>query len=550
MKIALSQLDFHIGNFVENTMNIILEIKKAEEFGIDLIVFSELSICGYPPLDLLERRDFVEKCIDEIGRIARTSKRTAVIIGGPSINPDQEGKMLFNSAYFLYGGKIKEVIHKSLLPTYDIFDEYRYFEPNRKFSIIEFKNKKIALTICEDLWDEQPIENYFGKERLYTVHPMDELKRLGAELIINIAASPFSHTRTELKKNIFITKARKYSLPVIYVNQVGAQTELLFDGGSMAIDKKGKIVEQLSYFREDTRYIDSDLLEGKTKAYKFEVPDRIKMVHDALIMGINGYFSKSGFTKALLGLSGGIDSAVTLVLASHALGNKNVHALLLPSKYSSAHSINDSVELAKNLGISYDIISIEKIFRLFNSTLSPLFRGKKPDVTEENIQSRIRAILLMAYSNKFGHILLNTSNKSEASVGYGTLYGDMAGGLSVLGDVYKLDVYRLALYINRDKEIIPQNIIHKPPSAELRPNQKDTDSLPEYDVLDKILNEYIELQKPAEEIINHGYEEKLVKHVIRMVNSSEYKRYQTPPILRISSKAFGEGRKLPIVARY
>jgi NAD+ synthase (glutamine-hydrolysing) len=550
MKIALSQLDYHIGNFIENSLNISLEIKKAEEFGMDLVVFSELSICGYPPLDLLERRDFIERCEDEVIKIARLTGKTAVIIGGPSVNPNPEGKMLFNSAYFLHEGKIREIVHKTLLPTYDIFDEYRYFEPGREFRIIDFKNKKIALTICEDLWDEQPIENYFGKERLYTVHPDDELMKLGADIIINIAASPFSHTRISIKKDIFINKARKYKVPVIYLNQVGAQTQLLFDGGSMAIDRNGNIAEQLKYFTEDTRYIDTDELTGNKNIFVNEIPDRVEMIHNALIMGIKGYFSKSGFTKAVLGLSGGIDSAVTTVLAVRALGNKNVHVLLLPSAYSSDHSVKDSVLLAQNLGIAYDIISIEELFRLFNTKLSPVFKDPGQDITEENIQSRIRAIFLMAYSNKKGHILLNTSNKSEASVGYGTLYGDMSGGLSVLGDVYKMDVYELARFINREKSIIPENILSKAPSAELKPDQKDSDSLPDYGILDTILQEYIELQKPVEEIIKKGFAEDVVRKVVCMVNSNEYKRYQFPPVLRISSKAFGEGRKLPLVARY
>ena len=550
MRVALVQLDYHIGNFLENTTNIVLEIKKAEELNIDLVVFSELSICGYPPLDLLERKNFIERCTEEINRIARICINTAVIIGSPSLNTSPEGKMLFNSAYFLYQGKVNEVINKSLLPTYDIFDEYRYFEPNREFRIIEFKGKKIAVTICEDLWDEQTVENKFARERLYTVHPMEELMKLGAELVINIAASPFSHTKTVIKRNIFIDKAKKFHIPVIYVNQSGAQTQLLFEGGSMAIDKNGNVIEQLEFFCEDTRYIDTDDLDGSGKPSTFREPERIQMIHDALVMGINGYFSKMGFSKAVLGLSGGIDSAVTLVLAARALGNKNVHALLMPSGFSSDHSISDSIALAQKLEISYDIINIEEIFQLFNSTLKPVFKSAEHNIAEENIQSRIRGVLLMAYSNKFGHILLNTSNKSEAAVGYGTLYGDMNGGLSVLGDIYKLDVYNLAGFINKTEEVIPVNIIKKAPSAELRKEQKDSDSLPEYEILDKILNEYIELQKSADEIIESGFNDELVRRVIRMVNLSEYKRYQTPPILRISSKAFGEGRKLPIVAWY
>jgi NAD+ synthase (glutamine-hydrolysing) len=550
MKIALAQLDYHIGNFAENTVNIVLAIEKARLLHAELVVFSELSICGYPPLDLLERKDFIENCINEIHKIARICDTIGVIIGGPSFNSASEGKMLFNSAYFLFGGEVKQIINKSLLPTYDIFDEYRYFEPNRIYNLLHFKDKKIALTICEDLWDDQPVENEFARSRLYTRHPLEELNKQGPDLIINIAASPFSHTRTNLKKGIFTEKAKKHKLPVIFVNQVGAQTQLIFEGGSMAIDNKGRVITRLDYFSPDIKIVDTDDLDGSHKPESVKDPDRIEMVHNALITGIKGYFSKTNFTKAVLGLSGGIDSAITLVLAVRALGNKNVHALLMPSGFSSDHSVNDSVHLAKNLKITYDIIKIEDLFQLFNQSLAPIFDGLDFDITEENLQSRIRSVLLMAFSNKFGHILLNTSNKSEAAVGYGTLYGDMSGGLSVLGDVYKTDVYLLAKFINSEREIIPANILSKAPSAELRPEQKDTDSLPEYDLLDKVLEEYIEHQKTAEEIVLQGFEESMVHRIIRLVNTNEYKRYQTPPILRISSKAFGGGRRLPLVAKY
>ncbi len=550
MRIALAQLDYHIGNFAENTGSIVLAIENARQSGAELVVFSELSVCGYPPLDLLERKDFIQQCIDEIHKIARVCDSIGVIIGGPSFNNASEGKMLFNSAYFLYGGEIKQIINKSLLPTYDIFDEYRYFEPNRVFTLLPFKNKKIALTICEDLWDDQPVENEFARSRLYTRHPLEELCKLDPDLVINIAASPFSHTRMDLKKGIFIDKAKKHNLPVIYVNQVGAQTQLIFEGGSMAIDCKGRIIAQLDFFSPEIKIVDTDELDGSHKKDISKPKDRIGMVHDALVTGIKGYFRKTNFSKAVLGLSGGIDSAITLVLAARALGKDNVHAILMPSGFSSGHSVSDSVELAKNLGISYDIIKIEDLFQLFNQSLSPLFEGCAFDITEENLQSRIRCVLLMAFSNKFGHILLNTSNKSEAAVGYGTLYGDMSGGLSVLGDVYKTDVFLLAKYINAKTDVIPRNILLKPPSAELRPDQKDSDSLPEYTVLDRVLEEYIEHQKTNEEIVAMGFEKSLVSRIIRLVNTNEYKRYQTPPILRISSKAFGGGRRLPLVAKY
>jgi NAD+ synthase (glutamine-hydrolysing) len=548
MKIALAQLDYHIGNFLENTTNIVLEIKKAQQFDIDLMVFSELSICGYPPLDLLERRDFIQDCIDEIHKIARICKKIGVLIGGPSFNEDPKGKLLFNSVYFLNDGQVKDIFHKSLLPTYDIFDEYRYFEPNNDFHILEFRGKKIAVTICEDLWDDQPFESEFARRRLYKVSPMKELSKFNPDFIINTAASPYSHSRIGLKKDIFINKSKKYNLPVIYVNQVGAQTQLIFEGGSLAINKNGKIVEQLKYFVPDIRTVNLEDLLSDGKPVVFEEPDRIKMIHDALITGIRGYFNKMGFSKAVVGLSGGIDSAVTTVLAARSLGPDKVHALLMPSEYSSSHSISDSVELAEKLGITYDTLNIQETFNQFKDSLETVFKDLPEDITEENIQSRIRGVFLMAFSNKFGHILLNTSNKSEAAVGYGTLYGDMAGGLSVLGDVYKTDVYALARFMNRKSEIVPENIITKPPSAELKPDQKDTDSLPDYDILDKILFEYIERQQSATEI--EGFDLDLVREIIRKVNINEYKRYQTPPILRISSKAFGYGRRIPLVAKY
>lgn len=548
MKIALAQIDYHIGNFLENTTNIVLQINRAQMEGADLIVFSELSVCGYPPLDLLERKDFVEKCNKEIHKISRICKDIGVIIGSPTINPNPLGKLLYNSAYFLYGGEVQDVIHKTLLPTYDIFDEYRYFEPNTEFNVIKFKGKKIALTICEDLWDDQPVESEFARRRLYRLNPMDELIKEKPDFIVNIAASPYSHMRSKVKKTIFINKAKKYNLPVIYVNQVGAQTQLIFEGGSMAIDEKGEIRAQLKYFASDFKIVDLDNLARDKSNSVFEEPDRIKMVHDALITGIKGYFKKMGFYKAVIGLSGGIDSAVTVVLAVRALGAQNVHALLLPSQYSSDHSISDSIDLANNLQMKFDIIDIQKSFESHKNSLSTIFSGLKEDITEENLQSRIRAVLLMAFSNKFGHILLNTSNKSEAAVGYGTLYGDMSGGLAVLGDVYKTDVYELAKFINRKSEILPVNIIEKPPSAELKPNQKDSDSLPDYETLDKILFEYIEKQKSPDEISD--FDSDLVIDIVRKVNMNEYKRFQTPPILRISSKAFGGGRRIPLVAKY
>ena len=550
MKISIAQLNYHIGNFERNRELISNAIKKAKSEGSDLVVFSELSIPGYPPLDLLDHIDFVMKCNDTVIEIAKECKGITAIVGSPTLNRNKEGKKLFNSALVLSEGEVVFAANKALLPTYDIFDEYRYFEPERSFSIFELKGKKIALTVCEDLWDEQPFDNDFEKSRLYTISPMDELAKQGPDLIINISASPFSYSRIETRNNIFVNKAKKHHIPVIAVNQTGSNTELIFDGASTVINSDGVIVHQLPFFEEGFLTFDPGQIDSGKNFTQPPLPDKVELIYKALVSGIRDYFIKMGFSKSILGLSGGIDSAVCLYLAVKALGRENVRALLLPSRYSSEHSVTDAVKLSENLGIGYDVINIEKPFSAFEEVLAPAFSGKPMDITEENIQARVRAVLLMACSNKFGFILLNTSNKSEAAVGYGTLYGDMAGGLSVIGDVYKTDVYSLAEYINRDSEIIPQNIITKAPSAELRPDQYDTDSLPPYEILDEILHLYIEMQKPPSEIIAAGFDKILVDKVLKMINKNEYKRYQAPPILRISSKAFGAGRRMPLVAKY
>ncbi len=550
MKISVAQMNYHIGNFDKNKFLIISAIKKAKAKGSDLIIFSELCITGYPPLDLLDRLDFIEKCSQTVNEIAHECTGIAAIVGSPTPNRKPEGKKLYNSALVLYEGKVIFTANKALLPTYDIFDEYRYFEPENKFSTFTFKGINLAITICEDIWDEQPFDNEFEKSRLYTVSPMEELSKQMPELIINISASPFSYTKIAAKQNIFRSKALKYRLPVISVNQIGANTELIFEGASTIINGKGKIFRQLPFFEEALEtFTTEDILSGIVSD-KERIPETIPLIHKALITGIRDYFTKMNFSNCIIGLSGGIDSALCLTLATEALGQDNVRALLMPSRYSSDHSVKDAVDLAQNLEVRYDIVNIENPLRAFEEELAPLFNGREPDVTEENIQARIRALLLMAISNKYGCILLNTSNKSEAAVGYGTLYGDMAGGLSVIGDVYKTDVYKLAEFINKEKEIIPLNTIRKYPSAELRPGQVDTDSLPDYKILDAILYHYIELQKPAERIISEGFDEATVKKVIKMINTNEYKRYQAPPVLRISSKAFGAGRRMPLVASY
>jgi NAD+ synthase (glutamine-hydrolysing) len=550
MKISVAQINFHIGNFEKNKWLIIDAIEKAKADRSDLVIFSELCVPGYPPLDLLDRIDFIEKCSETVKEIAGQCTGIAAIIGSPTINPNPEGKKLFNSALVLSKGKIIFSTNKALLPTYDIFDEYRYFEPGKRFSVFEFKGLRIAITICEDLWDEQHFDNEFEKRRLYTISPMEELARQHPDIIINISASPFSHSKTEAKAEIFKSKAKKFNIPVVQVNQTGSNTELIFDGASMIINSRGEMWRRLPFFEEAFATFSSDEIIAGTKPDGDIKREPIDLIHKALVTGIRDYFSKTGLKGFILGLSGGIDSALCLTLGVEALGNKNARALLMPSRYSSEHSVKDAVDLANTLGVKYDIVSIEKPFTAFGEILEPLLAGKDSDITEENIQARIRAVLLMAVSNKFGCILLNTSNKSEAAVGYGTLYGDMAGGLSVLGDVYKTDIYRLAAYINRENMIIPENIIKKLPSAELKPDQFDTDSLPEYKILDSILYQYIELQKPADRISGEGIDRDTVERVIRMINFNEYKRYQAPPVLRISSKSFGDGRRMPLVARY
>jgi len=541
MKIALSQLNYHIGNFKTNEEKILSSIKQAKSQGADLVVFAELAVSGYPPRDFLEFDDFIQKCQTTAENIAKACVGIAAIIGLPTRNNAKKGKPLFNSAAFLADGEIKEIRHKSLLPNYDIFDEYRYFEPNKNFSCIDYKGEKIALSICEDLWN-------IGDDPLYTINPMDELIKEKPDLMINIAASPFHHDQREIRNEILKKNVEKYQIPLFYVNHVGAQTELLFDGGSLVMNNAANICDELNYFQEDFQLFDTHHLKKQDKETK--TPDKIELIHDALVMGIRNYFEKLGFKKAILGLSGGIDSAVTLVLAVKALGAENVTSILLPSQYSSDHSIKDAEDLAKNLKSPYDIIPIKNIYEAFEKELKPQFKDLPFGIAEENIQARSRGVLLMALSNKFGYILLNTSNKSEAAVGYGTLYGDMNGGLSVLGDVYKIDVFALSRFINKDEEIIPWNTITKPPSAELRPDQKDSDSLPDYDILDEILFQYIEKRKGPKELIAMGFEEALVKRILRLVNLNEYKRFQTSPTLRVSSKAFGMGRRMPIVAKY
>ena len=543
MNIALAQLNLHIGNFDGNLQKMIRYIDQAKLAGADLVCFPELATCGYPPRDFLEFEDFIEEAERAINELAKHANEIAIIVGSPTRNPVLEGKDLYNSAYFLADQTIQHRVDKALLPTYDVFDEYRYFEPATEFQIIPFKGKRIALTICEDIW------NIGNENPLYTTCPMDHLILQKPDLMINISASPFNYTNPESRLNVVKSNVKRYQLPMFYVNHVGAQTELIFDGGSNVVSSNGNVYDEFPQFEETMRYFDLEDVENGTR--NVEVPkSKIPMIHQALLTGIRDYFGKLGFQKAILGLSGGIDSAVTAVLAAQALGPQNVRLILMPSQFSSDHSVNDARQLAENLGSQYDIIPIENIYKSFESALEPHFWGQSFGIAEENLQARSRGMLLMAFSNKYGNILLNTSNKSEMAVGYGTLYGDLCGGLSVLGDVYKTEVYELAHLINQDKEIIPTHIITKPPSAELKPDQKDSDSLPDYEILDKILFEYIENKQGPKDIIQMGYDEALVRRILRMVNINEFKRYQTAPVLRVSPKAFGMGRRMPIVGKY
>lgn len=543
MKIAIAQLNYHIGNFEGNLQKMLKATADAKVQGADIVVFGELSTCGYPPRDFLEFDDFIRQSEACVAALAKASDDIAIVVGSPTRNPVIEGKDLYNSAIFLYKGKAQYTQHKALLPTYDIFDEYRYFEPANEFNIVEFKGQKIALTVCEDIW------NVGNENPLYVICPLDEMVKHEPDFILNLSASPFSFNHATNRIHVLKANVDRYGLPMFYVNHSGAQTEVIFDGGSLVMSPDGNVFDELPYFQEEIRVY--DLAEVQKGGIHREQPkEKIALIHDAIVMGIRDYFGKLGFKKCILGLSGGIDSAVTSALAARALGAENVMNVLMPSKFSSDHSVSDAEKLAINFGSPYKIIPIKDAYDAFMETLAPHFEGQAFNVTEENLQARSRGVILMALSNKFGHILLNTSNKSEMAVGYGTLYGDMCGGLSVIGDVYKMDVYALARYINKDGELIPENTIVKPPSAELRPDQKDSDSLPDYEILDAILFEYIENNLGPQEIIAKGFDEKLVKRVLRMVNINEFKRYQTAPVLRVSSKAFGMGRRMPIVGKY
>ena len=558
MKICIAQQNYHIGNFEQNTEKMLCAIEEAKKQGADIILFSEMSVCGYPARDFVEFNDFINKCYESIEKIKAAATTIGVLIGSPARNPNKKGKDLYNAAFFLYEQKIVAEIHKTLLPTYDVFDENRYFEPADDWKVVPFKGKKLAITICEDIWN-------LGNNPLYRICPMDKMMDQQPDILLNLSASPFDYTHDEDRKATIKANVLKYKKPLFYCNAIGSQTEIVFDGSSLVFDKDANLCGALPMFESAMQFfecnedgsIDAPILEPAARVPSKELnpiklmPElNIDQVYKALVLGVKDYFNKMGFKRAILGSSGGIDSAVTLAIACEALGKENVYAILMPSPYSTEHSVDDAVQLSKNLNNPYDIIPIKEVYESFLHTLKPIFKELPFSLAEENIQSRSRGNILMAIANKLGYVLLNTSNKSELATGYGTLYGDMAGGLGVLGDCYKMQVYALARYINREQEIIPENIITKAPSAELRPDQKDSDSLPEYDILDQILYQYIEKRADPSAIKSLGFDAALVDRTLKMVNNNEYKRNQFCPIIRISPKAFGVGRRVPIVGKY
>jgi NAD+ synthase (glutamine-hydrolysing) len=543
MRIALAQINTKIGDLAGNTEKIIDAIAKSRSKQAALVVFPELSLIGYPPEDLLES-DALEHLQDRfLEEILPHCMGCDVILGGIVRNKEVTGKKYFNAAFFLSGGKIKQIVHKTLLPSYDVFAETRYFEPSHTFECIFSNQRKIAITICEDIWDEvAPFP--------YAISPLDKLAKQEPDLIINISASPFGIEKQAQREQVLRGKCLKHKIPAVYVNQVGGQTELLFDGASMVMNSAGKVVTKLPAFAESICIV--NFADGKiklTKRKEKELP-LYGLISKALQVGVKDYFHKNGFKTAVLGSSGGIDSAVVQVIASQALGPENVTALLMPSAYSSEASVLDAKKLSETLGNPYHIVPIQSVTDSFFETMKGVYGETAFDLTEENIQSRSRGVIAMAFSNKKGCLLLNTSNKSELAVGYGTLYGDMSGALSVIGDLYKTHVYGLAHYLNETEELIPNTILIKEPSAELRPDQKDSDSLPPYALLDKMLYAMIEEGKSSFQLLSEGFDEALILRIKKLVQTSEYKRFQAPPVLKLTTKSFGKGRLIPLTAKY
>ncbi len=543
MKIALGQINPTVGDFAGNAAKIISFAAHAKSAGAGLVLFPELSVCGYPPRDLVERTSFVQHNREAAEHIAAETRGIAVICGLVTPAHADTGKSVMNSAALLTDGEIKFVQSKMLLPTYDVFDEARNFAPARTQALLPFCGKQMALTICEDAWNDK----HFWPRQLYSADPVEALVHAGGNFVLNISASPFWVGKVELRREMLATIAREDRVPVAFVNQVGGNDSLVFDGASMVFDREGRVVARGKSFEEDLIFFDSDALTGEVHEL---IEGEEASVYAALVLGTRDYIRKCGFKQAIIGLSGGIDSALTACIAVDAIGAENVIGVGMPGPYSSEGSISDARELAKNLGIRFEMLLISEIFKGFKKTLAEVFRGRGEDATEENIQSRVRGSLLMALSNKFGALVLSTGNKSELGVGYCTLYGDMAGGLAVINDVPKTMVYRLSNFVNSRKAVIPRASIEKPPSAELRPGQKDSDSLPPYEVLDAILEDYVEDAHSPEQIAqDHGFDLNLVKNVVRMVERNEYKRQQAAPGIKISPKAFGYGRRFPIAAK-
>jgi NAD+ synthase (glutamine-hydrolysing) len=543
MKIALAQINPIIGDFTHNTEKIIAAAEKAIHLSCDLIIFSELIISGYPPRDLLEKKDFVDANLMHLQKLVTTIRGIGVICGVVDKNPNEKGNPLYNSAVLFDNGKILHHAYKRLLPTYDVFDERRYFEPGKECSPFLYKGCKIGLTICEDIWNDK---DFFPRRR-YPADPVEKMVKEGANLLINIAASPYYESKREFKWDMFGSMAEKYKAPLLYVNQVGGNDSVLFDGISIAFNPQGRVAARARDFEEDIVVFDTQTQKGDLHPISETEPESIL---NGLIMGTRDYVRKCGFFKAVIGLSGGIDSALTVYIAVQALGKENVILLFMPSQYTLKENFEDTKNLATNLGIKIFTMPIEGVFETFLQELSPLFKNVAEEVTGQNIQARIRGTILMAISNKLRYLLLSTGNKSELAVGYCTLYGDMNGGLAVISDVPKTMVYRIARFINKEKEVIPERIIQKPPSAELKPDQFDQDDLPPYEILDDILKAYIEDNKAPKEIIEMGFEPSTVMDIIKRVDQNEYKRHQSPPGLKVTTKSFGYGRRYPIAQRY
>ena len=552
MKIALAQTNPTIGDFATNHQNLEHLVQRASADGARLVVFPELAIVGYPPADLLDKASFLQRCQMEIEALLQLSARSsaAILVGAVRPAPAGSGKPAINVAILFDQGKILFEQQKMLLPFYDVLDEQRYFAPADAQHTFEFEGEKLAITICEDAWNDKD----FWPHRLYPVDPIEQLAAEKPSLLINISASPYWVGKPQIRTRMLQSVATRHHLPVVFVNQAGGNDSLVFDGSSFALNRAGKVVAQAAAFSEDLVYVETETLHAdhppETISGPMPEPLPEQELFHALVLGTRDYIRKTGFRKALIGLSGGIDSALVAVLATHALGAENVLAVGMPSQYSSVGSVEDSRRLAANLGISFQVLPIEPIYRQYEATLQPLFQGRAPDLTEENLQSRIRGTLLMALSNKFSSLVLTTGNKSEMSVGYCTLYGDMVGALAVIGDLLKTRVYSLCQWINRDSAVIPESILTKAPSAELRPDQKDSDSLPPYEVLDPILEAYVERSESAEQIVlRYGFDRPLVDSVIALVERSEYKRQQAAPVLKVTPKSFGIGRRFPIAAR-